>query len=699
MSIITNNLNFQLNESQEKAIHHKKGPALVLAVPGSGKTTILICRTVHLIHEHGVDPRRILALTFSKASALDMQNRYHQLFPSLNDPIGFSTIHRFCYGVLLNYFKTIHRNYQLLESKDAPISKQQLLKEIFQTINHSYLTEELFDDLTSAIGYIKNMMIQPEDYETSIENFPKLFHAYEAYKKEHLLMDFDDMLTMCHTLLSKKPQILEYYQKKFDYIQVDECQDTSKIQHAIIQLLAKEHHNVYMVADDDQSIYGFRGAFPEAIVHIETYYPQTALYLLGTNYRSSKNIVSLCDHVISENTIRHNKQFTPFWNHDSCMKLVYADTTEQQVEYIVAEHKKSTTDEAILFRNNLSMIPIVDKLYKEDVDFSIKDYKNLFFSNWCTRDIIAFIKVALAPNDVETFEQIYYKMNAFMSKAQMTYIKDNNKGIHVIDTLLEMPGLESYRLKTFRKIKANFNYLSQLRPSIAIDFIEDELNYMGYLKEHCKKNNLSFEAQNKHLDILKVLAKDSDSLVGFLHHLNDLKHVLYNASQNKNPHAMKLYTMHGSKGLEFDHVYIVDLDDHIFPSKSAMDEYENNNLAPLEEERRLFYVGLSRAKTKITVVHTKFRNGQYNKASMFIEEYKKGAGHQLIIENCQSKQTAPIIEGFHIGDEILHTSFGVGILVDIDSERMMIEFKDSTKTFATDLCLDSKIIMKMNPSK
>lgn len=695
MSIITENLSFQLNSSQKEAIDHKDGPALVLAVPGSGKTTILICRTVHLIHQHHVDPRRILALTFSKASALDMQERYHQLFPDLSYKIGFSTIHRFCYSVLLNYFKKINRTYQLLESKESPISKQQLLKEVYYKVNRSYLNEEMFDDLTSAIGYIKNMMIDPEDHDTHIDNFSAVYNGYETYKKDNLLMDFDDMLTMCHTLFSKKPQILEYYQNKFDYIQVDECQDTSKIQHAIIQLLAKKHNNVYMVADDDQSIYGFRGAFPEAIVNIEDYYPNTQLYLLGTNYRSSKDIVSICDTVISGNTIRHNKSFIPFNKKESKLKLIYADTTEEQVSYIVNEHKKSLTSEAILFRNNLSLIPIADKLNKEDVDFVIKDYKHHFFNSWCTQDIIAFMKVALVPNDIDTFERIYYKMNAYMSKDQMKYIKENYTGINVIETLIQMPGLESYRLKTFRKIKANFEYLSKLAPTIAIDFIEDELNYVSYLKEHCKKNNLSFEAQNKHLDILKVLAKNADSIVGFLNRLDDLKKILYTASTNKNPHALKLYTMHGSKGLEFDHVYIVDLDDHIFPSKYALDQLENGDPTHLEEERRLFYVALSRAKSQITIVHTKFRNGQYNKASQFIGEYTKAAGDLLKTENYQSQRTQSVINGFEVGDEILHTSFGVGILVDIEPERMMIEFKDSTKTFATDLCLDSKIIMKI----
>jgi len=694
MSIITDSLDFKLNDDQSKAIYHNNGPALVLAVPGSGKTTILICRTVHLIHEKHVDPRRILSLTFSKAAALDMNERYKTLFPNLNAPIAFSTIHRFCYSVLLTYFKRINRNYTLLESKESPVSKQQLLKEIFYKINHAYMNDEIYEDLTSGIGYIKNMMLDPEDYDSPVENFPAIFRAYEAEKREQLLMDFDDMLTMCYTLLDKKPQILEYYQNKFDYIQVDECQDTSKVQHAIISLMAKQHNNVYMVADDDQSIYGFRGAFPEAIVHIDKYYNNTQKYLLGTNYRSSEAIINLCDTVISNNTIRHKKVFKPFQHYETNMRLVYTDTTDEQVQFIVDEHKKSLTSEVILFRNNLSMIPIADKLNKEDVDFVIKDYKHHFFNNWCTLDILSFMKVAMVPNDVESFEKIYYKMNAYLSRVQLQYIKDHYNGINLFDTLIDLPDLEAFKIKNLRKLKANFDYLSGLKPDIAIDFIEDELNYRQFMTDHCKKNNLSLEAQNKTLDILKVLAKDCDSLVGFMSRLNDLKSILYTASTNKNPHALKLFTMHGSKGLEFDHVYIIDLDDHIFPSKYAVDLLDRGDPKLFEEERRLFYVALSRAKSKLTLVHTKFRNGQYNKASQFVQEYIDGAGTLLKTEHFNIKKESKI-KGFEVGDQLLHTSFGVGILVDIDGDRMMIEFKDSTKTFSADICLDSKIIRKI----
>lgn len=697
MSLFSENLNIQLNDEQLVAIEHLNGPALVLAVPGSGKTTLLICRTLNLIEKHRVSPNRILSLTFSKAAALDMAERYQTLFPNIGYTIGFSTIHRFCYSVLLAYLKRIQKQYTLLESKDSPISKQKMLRNIYYDITHSSLTEDIYDELNTGIGYVKNMMLDPKEHKTSIDKFYEIFTRYESLKKESLLMDFDDMLTMCYKLLVAKPDILSYYQNKFDYIQVDESQDTSKVQHKIIQLIAQKHQNIYMVADDDQSIYGFRGAFPEVVVNIEKYYPKAKRYLLSTNYRSSKDIISLCHNIINKNQERHHKIFNGHNEDQSIIDMVYVDTTHEQTKYIVETHKENDLSKAVLFRNNLSLIPIVDYLDREDVDFMIKDPKHNFFTNWCTMDILAFIKVALVPNDVNSFERIYYKMNAYLSKVQIQYIKDRYDGINLFDTLITLPDLEPFKLKSLRKIKFNFEQLSKLSPEIAIDFIEDELNYRSYLVNNCKKNSISLEAQNKYIDALKVIAKRTASLTEFLMRLDDLKNIIYRASQNKNPYALKLLSMHASKGLEFDHVFIVDIDHNVFPSKYAIDLTTSDDESLFEEERRLFYVALSRAKGHLTLVHTKFKNGKYNKASEFVKDFINSAGDDLkTITYAATKEEINYMDGFEVGDKLLHTSFGIGYLIEIAGDRIMIEFKDSTKTLSSSICLDSKIIMKID---
>lgn len=690
-----NQPNIKLNTNQNAAATHTNGPALVLAVPGSGKTTILIYRTVYLIDRLNIAPNRILSLTFSKAAALDMNERYLTLF-NRNYKLGFSTIHRFCYSVLLKYFKQINREYTLIEAKDSKISKFHLLRQLFYDINHTTITDDQYEDLVSNIGYIKNMMIEPSDHETNIENFDLVFDRYEQYKKENLLMDFDDMLTMCHKLFTAKPTILSHYQNQFDYIQVDECQDTSKIQHEIIRLLAKSHQNIYMVADDDQSIYGFRGAFPEIIVNIDHYYPNVRKYQLETNYRSSRDIIEVCQRIIDHNEIRHHKVFDANHENKAELKLVYTDTTTDQVNYIIDAHKASDETQAVLFRNSLSLIPIINQLDHQDVDFVLKDVNHSFFSNFILQDILAFMKVALVPNDLKAFERIYYKMNAYLSKEKMNYVKDHHVGSNIFDTLIDMKGLEKYQQTSLRKIKSSFDFLSKLSPDLAIEYIEDELNYKNYLVENSKKRKISIETQNKYLDILKALAKESKGLVDFLRRLDELKEIIKRAARNTNPYALKLYTMHSAKGLEFDHVYIVDVDHFVFPSKYSTDMKEQGDLKLFEEERRLFYVALSRAKNKITIVHTKFRNGQYNKASEFVKEYIDACGEQLKTENYSQNKNTHVDYGFKINEKVLHTSFGVGIIVDIDQDRIMIEFKDYTKTLSASICKDSKILVKLD---
>ena len=378
--------------------------------------------------------------------------------------------------------------------------------------------------------------------------------------------------------------------------------------------------------------------------------------------------------------------------------MVYTDTTYDQGNYILNSYKNNEADtQAVLFRNNLSMIPLIDLFSRNDVDFYIKDFKQSFFTNWCTHDIVAFLKVALIPNDIDSFERIYFKMNAYLSKENINYLKTHYNATSLFDTLINIPSLEAFKKKTMRKTKSNFESLSKLTPEIAIAFIEDQLNYKEYLVSNCKNNGYSFENQNKHLDILKSIASQTNSIVEFLTRLEDLKKIIYVSSQNTNTDALKLYTMHAAKGLEFDHVFIIDIDDNVFPSKSAVDKFEENNYRELEEERRLFYVALSRARKRITLLHTKFKNGQYNKSSMFVKAYIKSASDLLETSSYNNRTSQKnYMEGYQIGDKLLHTSFGVGYLIDVSGDTIMIEFKDNTKTLSASLCIKDKIIMKIN---
>lgn len=624
---IKQHCHIDLNEQQVEALSHTHGPGLVLAVPGSGKTTMLICRTVNLINNYEVDPRKILTLTFSKSAAVDMQRRYNDYFSSIcPHPVLFSTIHRFCYSVLNNYSNYRHIKYTLLEGGKSTFSKQRIIRKLYNDITSSHLSEDMLEDFQSAISFVKNMMIDPiklGDYRNSIEHFPQVFRGYEAFKTENKLIDFDDMLTKCLEILETTPQMLNYYKSKFDYIQIDETQDTSKVQHEIIRKLCGQHNNLFMVADDDQSIYRFRGAFPEMLLEFNTIYPKGNIYYLETNYRSSEEIINVCGHVISNNRSRYKKKFNNHHGSSHKIQLSNFATLHDKCEYIkesILNEEDKNKEIAILFRNNISAIPIINMLHSNNIDFLIHDKKQTFFSNMTTVDIKAFLSLALINNDIESFERIYYKINGYISKKLVEYVKCNIGISSIFETLVNSPYIKDFQRNGFKDIMQKFSYLSKLSPVNAITYIERELGYMSYLKTNCKRFGQSMESMLVVLDTLKAIAETCSSTVDFLNRLENLKPIITSNSNNPADTCVKLMTIHSSKGLEFDKVILVDAADSVFPSKKSVDMIKDEDFSLIEEERRLFYVALSRAKTELNILHTQFRNGNYLRPSQFIQE-------------------------------------------------------------------------------
>lgn len=261
--------------------------------------------------------------------------------------------------------------------------------------------------------------------------------------------------------------------------------------------------------------------------------------------------------------------------------------------------------------------------------------------------------------------------------------------------MTRLKNLPAFKQKTLNKVKSNFEYLSQLKPELALHFIEDSLDYKAFLNQQAKRSKSPLSGFQKYLDILKLIAKGCVGISDFLQRLDALKTIIHQASKNTNPYALKLLTMHASKGLEFDYIYLTDLDQDLFPSKWAVDQATEGDHHPIEEERRLFYVGLSRAKYGITLIQTKFKNGQYNKASSFVKEYIKSGQDRIHITHYKDEKPPSALKGFEVGDQVLHTSFGVGQLLDLYDDRVVIEFKDSTKTLSAKLCSDKKILMKL----
>jgi len=679
----------KLSQEQASAATHESGPSLTLAVPGSGKTTLLLCRTVFLIETMQIRAEKILTVTFSKAAANDMNSRYKTVFyKHYPHHVSFSTIHGFAYGIIRAYGKHFNKNFQLIEDSSGPVSKRQLLIGIYKKFTNEFLTDDKFEELSSAIGYTKNMMLNPDDagkHGITMGQFSEMFKAYESEKERKNLIDFDDMLTMAYQILKQHEKTRLYYQKKYPYIQVDETQDTSLIQHEIIRLIAGDQKNIFMVADDDQSIYGFRGAYPEYLLNFGKIYPEGQIYYLSRNFRCSAEIVSTCSHVINHNENRYVKRMYAGEPSGNAVKHRIFDTVDDRNSYISSHQAEGT--KAVLYRNNISALAIVDELDRQGKSFTIKDPGHSLLRHWIVKDIHAFMNLALVPQDVDAFERICFKMNGYISRNALQYVHGNQRGRPVFDTLLSIPTIKPIQRTTWGGLADRFENLAHLAPHLAINFIETELGYLEYLEDNAKRLGYHFETLRNLLAVLKTVARHTSSIVDFMDRLKSLTQVMKEAS--KTTSDLKLCTIHASKGLEYDTVFLIDVDDGIFPSKRSTEQSTKGDIHGLEEERRLFYVGMSRAKTSLEILGTKFRGGKYVKPSQFIDEVKETGELEILKHksNVDTDISAPAID-FKIGDLIVHTRFGTGQIEDLNEHIIRIEFESGLKELSLPVCLE-----------
>ena len=470
------------------------------------------------------------------------------------------------------------------------------------------------------------MLITPEEFlrqfKVDIRNFKEIYCEYESYKKSNRLLDFDDMLTLSLDILNKDKHLLNKYRNKYEYIQVDEGQDVSKTQMEIIKTLSYPKNNLFIVADDDQSIYSFRGAYPKGLFEFRKIYKDCKIFYMEQNYRSSNNIVSVCNKFIKKNTLRYDKNiFTenPFLEP---INIVKVKSKEDQYLFIIEELKKHEKrhDIAILYRNNLSSIAVLEHLERNKIEFHMRDVKSKFFNHWIVKDITDFFSLAADDTDITSFENIYYKMKGFISKKQLNYIKTLDSSINVFNRLLNIPGLNDFYRNTFLDLKLDFKKLSKMSPYEGILYIEKNLGYEDYLMEASKKFYYNYDTLKTILYNLKLIAKKTKSLTEFMERLKYLESLCYQSTKARN--GVILSTIHSAKGLEFDRVYMIDLIDEEFPTTSRIDAFNNGDFHQLEEERRLFYVGMTRAKNHLTLI-TVDEDDKKIKPSRFIEELEK----------------------------------------------------------------------------
>ena len=719
--------NIMLNNQQMAAVESVNGQTLLLAVPGSGKTTVIVARTGYMILCKNIPPKNILTVTYSKASAVDMKERFHKVFGDISENIEFKTIHSLCYEIIRYLSISENRkSFDMIKEKEV----NGIIRGIYSEMkNNKFLQENQLKDIKSMLTYSVNMMLTDEEINDLSDeiDFLEFFQKFKKCKTQNKLMDYDDQLLFAYNLLKNNANVRNHFQNKYKYVSVDEAQDTSKIQHKIIELLVSKHKNIFMVGDEDQTIYGFRAAFPEALLKFKDIYKDGTVLKMEQNYRSVQNIVKQANHFIKDNKSRYDKNmFTENSVGDEIKHTILKDYSKQY-EYLknIAENPKCQT--AILFRNNESAIPIIDMLQKNNIDFYMREHDSPFFNHFIVNDIVNIINFSYDFNNSDIFEKIYYKFGIGIKKVDMLTIKKTYRNYEsIFHALFEMYD-EDWRKVKIINLYENFKKLPLLNSFNALNRIFYQMGYNEYLNNKnssdseeifkIKNVNVSYAQKTK---TLLSLAKQNPNIPEFLGRLNELYEIT-NQTRKKN-NSIILSTIHSSKGLEYDKVILIDLVDGIFPQfeRDRLPFLDTEDRKLLEEDRRLFYVAVTRAKKELEILSYRKEFDKSIKISYFTEKLlskiptikpiaSEKPIEKTIVLNTSTKKydifkkprvknTSPIEEiyrDFQIGTKILHNAYGVGIITEINKTIYTVKFETGeNRKFDMSICILNGIVKK-----
>lgn len=703
-----------LNSVQQQAVYHVGKPLLLLACPGSGKTTTIITKIGYLIEEQQIDPNRIKAITFSKFSSQDMKKRYEQLFPHLPS-VAFSTIHSLAFEIVRTILYQKQISYQLIEGnvQTNQLNKRTILKNIFKEKNGEYITEDQMEELITFISFLKNGLVPRQEWNKFGCKIPKvteIIESYEQFKQSsttNILLDFDDMLTIAYQSLKEDMQLREFYQQKFDFFLTDESQDTSKVQHKIVELLVQKHQNLCVVADDDQSIYRFRGADPSYLLNFKMIYPACDYLYMEQNYRSTKDIVTKTNDFIKVNTKRYKKEMFTENDWHQPIQIQNVENYVYQNRYVLEKIKNIPKEEtvAILYRNHLMGIPFVNILDKEGINFSIKDSNQKFFQSWVVEDILNFMRLSFNDKKVDLFGRVALKMNTYLTKKQLQLLADKPNDQSCFDFFINHPHTKMYQLQPLKKAKNIIIELKKLSPLLAIEEIRSSLGYEKSIEKSAEIMGYQLDQLKSILNLLEEISDGLATLEDFAKRLTSLKQKISQASNAKS--QLTLSTFHSSKGLEFDHVFIIDAMDGIIPSKE-----EKNDDELLAESARLFYVAMTRAKKHLEIITYKEKNMKKQTESEFVTRMKRLLSPTYFLENdlktkrleegmlLEKMRNAQVITSSNeivINQPIEHKVFGKGTVQQVDEELIEILFRSGvSKTLSLPLCLERQILFSIS---
>ena len=726
----------KLNQQQKEAVQSTKGPVLLLAVPGSGKTTVLVTRLGYMIYCKNIPPERILTVTYTVAATKDMSERFAVRFgEDMAKRLEFRTINGICARIIQYYGRRIGKTpFELVKDEKATTG---MLIRICQDHGMGYPTESDLKNVRTLLTYIKNMMLNEEELqkleEESDIRIAGIYREYCRQMREQKLMDYDDQMLYAYNILRKDPGVLAYFQNRYPYICVDEAQDTSKIQHAIIALLAAGTGNLFMVGDEDQSIYGFRAAYPEALLSFEKKHPGAKVLLMEENFRSNAKIVEAADKFIQKNTLRHEKHMRAAREAGADIREISLKSRKAQYVYLMKaaqecttgmagmsgseEHRgradASVTETAVLYRDNECAIPLIDLLERKNIPYRMRNADLSFFTHRTVLDVQNIIRFAMDPKDTELFMQIYYRLKLFFNKKDaLRYAQiSQEKDMEVLDAALKYGNLEKYQEDNIRNLKRQMVRILNMPGDEAVNQI---LTYMGY-QDYLKKMGMN---ANK-LETVKLIGSRVESPEKLLERLEELRTIIQEKVSDKDCPFI-LSTMHASKGLEYDTVYLLDVMDGILPEKVLANPRtaSKEELETYEEERRLFYVGVTRAKNQLNVFTTnkpsKFCSELLGKRNLRENQQKEyagikkwgdyspagtygikgngmyhgyGTGHGF--QKQPGKSYQELADALGEGMIVKHKKFGEGVVVDMEGEHIRIQFGDNVKN------MDLKVLARL----
>ena len=612
----------KLNRGQDEAIKHGNGPCMVLAPPGSGKTLIVTERTRYLIEESGVRPDQILVITFTRYAAREMKERFERLTAGKNYPVTFGTFHSIFYGILKCAYGIGANN--LMSEKESSVLLQEVLDQTdIESTPEVEDEEELVRELLREVGMVKNGLYHLKDFHSKYltqDEFAEVFRSYEHQKKELKKFDFDDMLVQCYALFRKKPEILQGWQKRFQYILIDEFQDINRVQYEVIRMLAAPRYNLFVVGDDDQSIYGFRGAKPELMLYMKQEFPALRTISLTVNYRSTEFITGAAARVILHNDTRFYKRVQSFRGRGQNVHVQEVLDEQEEAQYVTEEIQKKLDqgikpgEIAVLFRTAVQARMISEILSEHRIPFEMRDYVTNFYRHFIVKDMMAYLQLAAGKRERSLFLTICNRPLRYLARNSM-----ENRQVDFED-LRKFYCDKDWMLDIIDQFDVDVRMMKNMAPYAAIQYIRKKIGYDDFLKEYAEKHQIPWKQL---MDVMAELEERSKNFKSYdeweIHiakYTQELEEQQAKARKIKGERENKvqLMTIHSAKGLEFEDVFVIHANEGEIPHQKAEKKEE------IEEERRLFYVALTRAKNNLCISYITQKNGNSIKPSRFVEE-------------------------------------------------------------------------------